>query len=236
MLRIVKNYGIHVNGLHMHTGSDIVDSTAFLLGEELLYDAAKEFEDLEFLDFGSEFKVAYKEGDIVTDIESIGLEISKSFQKFCKSYCRKLELWFEPGKFIVSEAGYLLVKTNVVKQTTSSVFTGVNSGQNHLIRPMFYDAYHHIRNLSNPTVPMRLYSVVGYICESDTLGHDRMLNEVRVGDILAIHNAGAYGYSMSNNYNSRLRPAEVLIHQGKLRLIRKRETLEDLLRNEVQFE
>ncbi len=236
VLRIVKNYSIHVNGLHMHTGSDIVDSTAFLLGAELLYDAAIEFDSLEFLDFGSGFKVAYKEGDIVTDIESIGREISKSFQKFCKTYGRKLELWFEPGKFIVSEAGYLLVKTNVVKQTTSSVFAGVNSGQNHLLRPMFYEAYHHIRNISNPTGTNRLYSVVGYICESDTLGHDRLLNEVRVGDILAIHNAGAYGFSMSNNYNSRLRPAEVLFQNDALKLIRKRETFEDLLRNEVNLE
>ncbi len=232
--RIVKHYGIHVNGLHMHTGSDIIDSGAFLLGAELLYDAATAFSELEFLDFGSGFKVGYKEGDHVTDIETIGREISKSFQKFCKSYGRKLELWFEPGKFIVSEAGVLLVKTNVVKQTTSSVFAGVDSGQNHLIRPMFYDAYHFIRNLSNPEGAKRLYSVVGYICESDTLGYDRMLSEVSVGDVLAIHNAGAYGFSMSNNYNSRLRPAEVLVEGGEARLIRRRETLEDLIRNEVE--
>lgn len=232
--RIVKNYGIHVNGLHMHTGSDIIDSGAFLLGAELLYEAASEFPDLEFLDFGSGFKVAYKEGDIVTDIASIGSEISRSFKKFCKAYGRELELWFEPGKFIVSEAGVLLVKTNVVKQTTSSIFAGVDSGQNHLIRPMFYDAYHHIRNLSNPDGPKRLYSVVGYICESDTLGYDRMLGEVSAGDILAIHNAGAYGFSMSNNYNSRLRPAEVLIENGLPRLIRRRETLEDLIRCEME--
>lgn len=231
--RIVSHYQIHVNGLHMHTGSDIVDSGAFLLGAELLYDAAQGFDALEFLDFGSGFKVSYKEGDIVTDIESIGREISKSFKKFCKSYGKDLELWFEPGKFIVSEAGVLLVKTNVVKQTTSSVFAGVDSGQNHLIRPMFYDAYHQITNVSNPGGARRLYSVVGYICESDTLGYDRMLNEVRAGDILAIHNAGAYGFSMSNNYNSRLRPAEVLIENGQARLIRRRETLEDLVKTEI---
>lgn len=234
--RIVSHYQIHVNGLHMHTGSDIVDPGAFLLGAELLYDAAQGFDALEFLDFGSGFKVSYKEGDIVTDIESIGREISKSFKKFCKSYGKDLELWFEPGKFIVSEAGVLLVKTNVVKQTTSSVFAGVDSGQNHLIRPMFYDAYHQITNLSNPNGAKRLYSVVGYICESDTLGYDRMLNEVRAGDILAIHNAGAYGFSMSNNYNSRLRPAEVLIENGKTRLIRRRETLEDLIRTEINYD
>lgn len=233
VLRIVKNYGIHVNGLHMHTGSDIIDSGAFLRGAELLYDAAEDFPELEFLDFGSGFKVSYKEGDIVTDIEAIGAEISKSFKQFCTTYGRKLELWFEPGKFLVSEAGQLLVKANVIKQTTSTVFVGVNSGQNHLIRPMFYDAYHHIRNISNPEGNERLYSVVGYICESDTLGYDRMINEVRVDDVLAIQNAGAYGFSMSNNYNSRLRPAEVLLQNDELKLIRKRETLADIIRNEV---
>lgn len=234
VLRIVKHYNLKINGLHMHTGSDIIDSGVFLRGAELLYDAALEFNELEFLDFGSGFKVAYKEGDIVSNIEEIGAEISKSFLAFCKKYGRKLELWFEPGKFLVSEAGVLLVKSNVIKQTTSTVFVGVNSGQNHLIRPMFYDAYHHIENISNPTAPKRLYSVVGYICESDTLGYDRMLNEVRENDILAISNAGAYAFSMSNNYNSRLRPAEVLIENDTFRLIRKRETFEDLIRNEVE--
>lgn len=234
VLRIVKHYNLKINGLHMHTGSDIIDSGVFLRGAELLYDAALEFNELEFLDFGSGFKVAYKEGDIVSNIEEIGAEISKSFRSFCKKYGRKLELWFEPGKFLVSEAGVLLVKSNVIKQTTSTVFVGVNSGQNHLIRPMFYDAYHHIENISNPTAPKRLYSVVGYICESDTLGYDRMLNEVRENDILAISNAGAYAFSMSNNYNSRLRPAEVLIENDTFRLIRKRETFEDLIRNEVE--
>lgn len=235
VLRVVKNYNIIVDGLHMHTGSDIIDPDVFLRGAELLYDAAHDFSDLEFLDFGSGFKVGYKEGDIVTDILAIGKAISKSFRQFCKDYGRELELWFEPGKFLVSEAGVLLVKTNVVKQTTSTVFAGVNSGQNHLIRPMFYDAYHHIRNLSNSEGNKRLYSVVGYICESDTLGYDRMISEVREGDILAIHNAGAYGFSMSNNYNSRLRPAEVMISGDEIRLIRRRETLEDLIRNEVEM-
>jgi diaminopimelate decarboxylase len=127
------------------------------------------------------------------------------------------------------------VKTNVVKQTTSTVFVGVNSGQNHLLRPMMYNAYHQIENISNPNGELKLYSVVGYICESDTFGHDRMLNEVREGDILSISNAGAYGFSMSNQYNSRLRPAEVLIYDGKTHLIRKREKFEDLFQNEVEI-
>lgn len=233
VLRIVKHYDIHVEGLHMHTGSDIMDAGVFLRGAELLYEAAHEFPNLIFLDFGSGFKVAYKTGDIVTDIRAIGQSIVDSFQEFCKSYGRELELWFEPGKFLVSEAGVLLVSCSVVKQTTSTVFIGVNSGQNHLIRPMFYDAYHHIRNISNGGGSKKLYSVVGYICESDTLGYDRMIEEVKEGDVLAIHNAGAYGFSMSNNYNSRLRPCEVLVHNKKIQLIRQRETLEDLTRGEI---
>lgn len=235
IIRIVENYGIHVIGLHMHTGSDIIDADVFLRGAELLYEAAENFNELEFLDFGSGFKVAYKEGDIVTNIDAIGDKISKSFNNFCANYGRSLELWFEPGKYIVSEAGVFLVKVNVVKQTTSTVFIGVNSGQNHLIRPMFYNAHHEISNLSNPDGDKKLYSVVGNICESDTFGYDRMINEVRENDLLAIYNAGAYGFSMSNQYNARLRPAEALVFNGESHLIRKREILEDLYRNEVEL-
>ncbi|MFT6111851.1 MAG: diaminopimelate decarboxylase [Bacteroidia bacterium] len=231
--RIVDALKINVNGLHMHTGSDILDAEVFLRGAKLLYEAAKSFDDLEFMDFGSGFKVKYKEGDITTDVNDIGAKIVESFKIFCKEYGRDLQLWFEPGKYLVSDAGQLLVDVNVVKQTTSTVFAGVNSGQNHLLRPMMYDAYHHITNISNPKGTGRIYSVVGYICESDTLGYDRRLNEVRVGDILAISNAGAYGFSMSSNYNSRLRPAEVMIYKGKAHLIRKRENLEYLLQNQV---
>lgn len=233
--RIVKNLNIKVTGLHMHTGSDILDADVFLRGAELLYQAAEDFKDLEFMDFGSGFKVKYKDGDMTTNIEKLGQKISKSFSEFCKKYGKDLELWFEPGKFLVSEAGYFLVKTNVVKQTTSTVFAGVDSGQNHLIRPMMYNSYHHITNISNPNGEERIYSVVGYICESDTLGYDRLLNEVRVGDILSISNAGAYGFSMSSNYNSRFRPAEVLIYKGEAHLIRKREDFDDLIKNQIEI-
>ncbi len=234
--RVVESHGIRVNGLHMHTGSDILDADVFLRGADLLFDAATDFPDLEFMDFGSGFKVGYKEGDIVTDIEEMGAKISTAFNEFCERYGRKLSLWFEPGKFIVSEAGSLLVKANVIKQTTSTVFVGVNSGQNHLIRPMFYDAYHHIENISNPKGTTRLYSVVGYICETDTLGYDRQLPEVREGDILRIRNAGAYAFSMSNNYNARLRPAEVLVKNDNYYLIREREKLQDLLVNQIELD
>ncbi len=234
VLRVVKSNNIRVNGLHMHTGSDILDPGVFLQGADILFECAKDFPDLEFIDFGSGFKVAYKEGDITTNVEELGKAISSSFNQFCKEYGRNLELWFEPGKFLVSEAGYFLVKTNVIKQTTATVFVGVDSGQNHLIRPMFYDAYHHIVNISNPAGVNRVYTVVGYICETDTFGWDRKLNEVREGDVLCFKNAGAYGFTMSSNYNARYRPAEVLIYQGKPHLIRKRETMDDILKNQVE--
>lgn len=236
VLRIVEKENIRINGLHMHTGSDILDSEVFIRSAELLFEAAADFKQLRFIDFGSGFKVSYKEGDETTDVAELGQVITKRFNDFCKEYGSQLELWFEPGKFIVSEAGYLLVKTNVIKQTTATVFAGVDSGQNHLIRPMFYDAYHHIVNISNPSGIQRIYTVVGYICETDTIGWDRKLNEVREGDILLIKNAGAYGYTMSNNYNARLRPAEVLIYNGNSHLIRKKETIADLLHNVVEIE
>ena len=234
--RVVSTCNMKINGLHIHTGSEILDSSVFVRMAELMFETARSFSDLEFIDFGSGFKVAYKEGDYVTDIEELSKEFTELFRSFCKSYGRELELWFEPGKFLVSEAGVLLVKVNTVKQTTATVFVGVDSGQNHLIRPMFYDAYHHIINISNPEGKQRIYTVVGYICETDTFGWDRKLNEVREGDLLAILNAGAYGFTMSNNYNSRLRPAEVMISNGKTKLIRRRETVEDLLRTQLEAE
>lgn len=235
VIRVVESENMRINGLHMHTGSDILDAGVFIRGAELLYEAAMHFKDLEFIDFGSGFKVAYREDDVTTDIKELGRELTESFDAFCKEYGRKLELWFEPGKFLVSESGYLLVKVNVVKQTTATVFAGVDSGQNHLIRPMFYDAYHHIVNISNPEGTQRIYTVVGYICETDTFGWDRKLSEVREGDLLVLKNAGAYGYTMSNNYNARPRPAEILVMDGRAQLIRRAETLEDLMKTMVEL-
>jgi diaminopimelate decarboxylase len=233
--RVIKSEKIRVNGLHMHTGSDILDVDVFLRAAEILFEITSHFSDLEFIDFGSGFKVPYKPDDYSTDVADLGKKLTTTFNDFCKSYGRDLELWFEPGKFLVSQSGIFLAKVNVIKQTTATVFAGIDSGLNHLIRPMLYNAYHHITNVSNPDGAQRIYSVVGYICETDSFAYDRKLNEVREGDILAFHNAGAYGFTMSSNYNSRFRPAEVLIHKGKDYLIRKRETLDDLLRNQIEI-
>lgn len=236
LLRIITTYNIKVTGLHVHSGSDILDADVFLQGAEIILETAKNFTDLEFIDFGSGFKVGYKDDDVTTDISVLGSKMYTAFHDFCREYGRPLQLWFEPGKYLVSEAGYFLVTTNVVKQTVSTVFAGVNSGQNHLIRPMFYDAYHGILNISNPSGAPRVYSVVGYICETDTFAWDRKIPEIREGDTLCFLNAGAYGFTMSSNYNSRLRPAEVLIHKGTHQLIRRREVLDDLLSTQIEVE
>lgn len=236
ILRIVKNTGMRINGIHMHTGSDILDIEVFLYASEILFETAKHFQDLDFIDFGSGFKVPYKEGDIETDIEEFGEKLTSRFKTFCKNYGKELTLAFEPGKFLVSEAGYFLTKVNVIKQTTSTVFAQIDSGFNHLIRPMLYGSQHEIINISNENGKQRFYSVVGYICETDTFANNRRINEINEGDILAFKNAGAYCFTMSSNYNSRYRPAEVLWYNNKAHLIRKRETFDDLLANQEILE
>lgn len=233
ILRIVENTNMHINGIHMHTGSDILDIEVFLYAAEILFDAAKNFPNLDFLDFGSGFKVPYKKDDIQTDIEELGKKLSKRFNAFCKEYGRDLTLAFEPGKYLVSEAGYFLAKVNVVKQTTSTVFAQVDSGFNHLIRPMFYGSSHEIENISNSKGKERFYSVTGYICETDTFATNRRIAEISEGDILCFKNAGAYCFTMASNYNSRLKPAEVLWHEDQAHLIRERETFDDILRNQI---
>ena len=236
ILRIVENTKMNINGIHMHTGSDILDIDVFLYASEILFETAKNFKSLEFIDFGSGFKVPYKEGDIETNIEEFGEKLTKRFNDFCKAYGKELTLAFEPGKFLVSEAGQFLAKVNVVKQTTSTVFAQIDSGFNHLIRPMLYGSQHEIENISNPEGRERFYSVVGYICETDTFANNRRIAEINEGDIIAFKNAGAYCYSMASNYNSRYRPAEVLWINNKAHLIRKRETFEDILHNQIEVE
>ena len=235
LLRIVENTNMNINGIHMHTGSDILDIDVFLYASEILFDTAENFKTLEFIDFGSGFKVPYKEGDIETNIEELGEKLSKRFNEFCDNYGKELTLAFEPGKFLVSESGVFLAKVNAVKQTTSTVFAQIDSGFNHLIRPMLYGSQHVITNISNPKGRERFYSVVGYICETDTFANNRRIAEINEGDILCFKNAGAYCFTMASNYNSRYRPAEVLIHNGKAHLIRKRETFEDILNNQIEI-
>jgi diaminopimelate decarboxylase len=231
--RIVKTTNLNIEGIHMHTGSEIKDINVFLMGLEVMFNMTVHFPNLKYIDLGSGFKVSYQEGDKETDINLLGEKVGEAFDKFEEETGKKLEVWFEPGKYLVSQAGYFIVKANVIKQTPATVFVGVNSGFNHLIRPMMYDAYHHIENISNPEGIQRIYTVVGNICETDTFAWDRTLNEVREGDLLVFYNAGAYGFEMASNFNSRLKPAEVMIKNNKPVLIRKKDTQDDLLRNQI---
>lgn len=231
--RVVKSTGLVVHGLHMHTGSEIKDIEVFIRSLDILLDIAHDFPELKFLDLGSGFKVPYQEGDYTTDLDVLATRIKETFDNYEQEYKRSFEIWFEPGKFLVSESGFLITKANVVKQTTATTFVGINSGFNHLIRPMFYDAYHKISNISAPDGAERIYTVVGHLCETDTFAWDRKINEVHEGDYLVFHNAGAYGFEMSSSFNSRCRPAEVLVYQGKPNLIRARENFDDLLYKQI---
>lgn len=232
--RVAKTTGINIEGLHMHTGSEIKDPDVFIQGLEIMLELAEHFPNIKYLDMGSGFKVPYQEGDMATDVQALGKKVQKTLAEYNKETGKSFELWFEPGKYLVSESGHLLVKANVIKQTTATVFVGVNSGFNHLIRPMFYDSYHIIENISKPKGSERIYTVVGNICETDTFAWDRKINEVHEGDILVFRNAGAYGFEMSSNFNSRLKPAEVMFMDGKAHLIRKRDEFEDLLKNQIE--
>jgi len=219
----------------MHTGSDISNPNAFVEAMEVLLGIAEQFDTIEFIDLGSGFKVPYKEGDVETNLEELGQVLGTSFNSFCEKYGKKLNLIFEPGKFLVSESGKFLTTVNVIKQTPNINFVGVDSGLNHLMRPMMYDAYHKVSNISNPNGEVNKYNVVGYICETDTFASQRSLGVVNEGDVICMDNAGAYCFSMASNYNSRFKPAEVLVVDGVDYLIRKRETFEDLLRNQIEI-
>ncbi len=233
VLAVVQQHNLHIHNLHIHTGSEIKDVEVFVKGIQVLFDIIPQFAELDSIDLGGGFKVPYKEGDAETDILLLAQKVKEAFAQHPNPNGRPLQVWFEPGKFLVSGAGYFITEVNVLKNTATTCFASVNSGFNHLIRPMFYDAYHHIQNISNPGGKPKQYSIVGNICETDTFAWDRQLNEVREGDLLVFYNAGAYGFEMSSNFNSRYKPAEVLVKDGKSYLIRKADVFEDLLRNQV---
>jgi diaminopimelate decarboxylase len=236
LIRIVKNTNIKVNGIHMHTGSDILDIEVFIHAAEILFETASKFENLEFIDFGSGFKVPYSPGDNETNIEELGSKLSKRFNEFCDDYGKELTLTFEPGKFLVSEAGNFLCSVNSIKQTTSTVFAQIDSGFNHFVRPMMYGSNHYIENISNPDDSERFYSIVGYICETDTFATNRRISMISEGDILCFKNAGAYCFSMASNYNSRYKPSEILFYNNEFTEIRKRESFEDLIKNQIEID
>jgi diaminopimelate decarboxylase len=235
ILEVAEKYKIKIVTLHIHTGSDIKDADVFVHGIKVLAELVPHFADLKVIDLGGGFKVPYEPDDEETDVGLIARKLKTFLDSHLFKDGKKYQLWFEPGKYLVSECGYLVTKVNVVKDNVHQIFVGVDSGLNHLIRPMMYDAYHHIVNISNPDGQEKVYTVTGYICETDTFASDRLLHEVNEGDYLVFYNAGAYGFEMSSYYNSRYRPAEVFVKDAKPQLIRKRDEFDNLLRNQVEI-
>lgn len=233
IIALVNEHNIWIQNLHIHTGSDIKDVDVFVKGIEVLFDIIPHFKELTSIDLGGGFKVPYKKGDAETDIPLLAQKVGEAFANHPNPNGKPLQVWFEPGKFLVSACGYLITEVNVMKENNGTTFAGVNSGFNHLIRPMFYDAYHQIENLSHPNGEEKHYAITGNICETDTFAWDRKIPEIREGDLLVFKNAGAYGFEMSSNFNSRYKPAEVMFKDGKATLIRKRDTFDDILRNQV---
>lgn len=233
ILQVIEKYNLLIKGLHIHTGSEIKDVSVFVEGIAVLFEIIPKFNHLTYIDLGGGFKVPYKENEEGTDIFMLAKEVKKAFSIHPNPNGKPLEVWFEPGKYLVSEAGYFITQVNVIKPTQATTFVSVNSGFNHLIRPMFYDAYHRIENISNTNGPHLPYSVVGNICETDTFAWNRVLSETKEGDFLVFYNAGAYGFEMSSNFNSRFKPAEVMVINNESILIRKREDMSDLLRNQI---
>lgn len=233
IISVVERHNLFIRGLQIHTGSDIEDAAVFVKGIEVLFEIIPRFAELEFIDLGGGFKVPYKHSDTETDIILLAQKVNEAFANHPNPGNKHLQVWFEPGKFLVSAAGYFVTQVNIIKETSAHTFVSVNSGFNHLIRPMFYNSHHHIENISNDKGPEQIYTVVGNICETDTFASDRKINEVKEGDLLVFYNAGAYGFEMSSNFNSRLKPAEVFVKDGTATLIRRRDVFEDLLRNQV---
>lgn len=227
----IQQYNINVEGLHIHTGSDINNIEVFIKGIEVLFDIIHHFPNLKFIDLGSGFKVKYKEADKPTDIDVLAQKIYKKFENH--DVAKDLEIWFEPGKFLVSECGYFITKVNVIKDNDEAIFASVDSGFNHLIRPMFYGSYHTINNISNINGIEKEYAIVGNLCETDTFAWQRKITEIREGDLLCFNNAGAYCFEMSSNFNSRFKPAEVLFKNNEPYLIRERDVFEDLLYKQI---
>lgn len=229
---IVARYGLTVTGLHAHAGSGISDTEkVFQSMRNLLSIAtAENFPHLRFIDFGGGFKVPYKPDEKRIDYRSFGAKTVQIFREFCDRYGKSLEMYFEPGKYIVAESGVLLTEVNTLKQNRDHLIAGTNSGFSQLIRPVFYDAYHHILNLSHPEGHLKKYDIYGNICESgDFFAKDREIAEIREGDVLAIMNAGAYCYSMGSVYNLRPMPAEVIVEGGKEQLSRRRLSYQEMI-------
>ncbi len=238
---ILKEFNMKLVGINQHIGSLFMEATPYLESVKSLLGIAAQFKELEFVDMGGGFGIPYhkQEGQERLQLEETGRRLTEIIESWMDKYGRKIRIKMEPGRYVVAESSVLLGAVHSVKHNGNKTYVGTDIGFNVLIRPAMYDSHHDIelyRNdeviKSDKTSPV---TVVGNICETgDILAKDRELPQAKEGDLIGIMDAGAYGYSMASNYNSRLRPAEVLIGlDGNPRLIRRRDTFEDLMRGFV---
>jgi len=235
LLDMEKKGKVKITGLHIHTGSHITKNNQFKEGIMKIFSIARDFRNIESIDLGGGIKIPYYKDDTSTNLNDYVKEVSKELEKFELEFNKKLKLIFEPGKFLVSDCGFFITKANYIKSTKTKDFLQVDSGFNHLLRPTLYGSHHEIINLSNPAGKKKEYDVVGYICEKDTFAEKRKISETSIGDLICFKNAGAYGFNMSSNYNSRLKPAEVCIYNNKILKIREAQSLKDLLIGQIDI-
>lgn len=238
--RILQKYNLKLIGINQHIGSLFMDAKAFIDSVESILSVAKEFKNIEFIDMGGGFGIPYKkqENEKRLELKSLGDEMDRIIHDWVKEYGKEIIFKIEPGRYIVAECGILLGTVNVVKMNYDIKYIGTDVGFNVLMRPALYDSHHDIeiyRESEVKSTKQETVRIVGNICESgDIIAKDRMLPEIFEEDIIGVMDSGAYAFSMSSNYNNRLRPAEVLIDmEGNHRLIRRRDTLKDLVQNFV---
>jgi len=239
---ILTKYNLKLVGINQHIGSLFMDGKAFVESTLNLLEMAKEFDDLEFIDMGGGFGIPYhkEDNEAKLDVKELGEKIDEVLYKFAKEYGKEIKFRIEPGRYISAECAVLLGKVHSVKNNHETKYVGCDIGFNVLQRPIMYDSYHGVelfRKGDKVSEKTEKVTVVGNICESgDILAKDRVLPEIFKGDTLCVLDAGAYGYSMSSNYNNRLRPAEVLIRENnEVVLIRERDELADLKRHLISL-
>lgn len=228
---IAREYGLNVIGIHSHIGSGWLSVDEPLEAMDAILNIANRFRDLKFIDLGGGFGVPYRPEEKPLDLEVLGNAYQQKFSQFCRQYGRDLEMRFEPGRYVVAESGHLLTRVTDKKTSPDGrIFVGTDTGMNQLVRPAMYGSYHPVTNISNPAGALQSCDICGNVCEcADYFARDRHIPEARIGDLLSIDVAGAYGMSMASNYQLRALPAEILVADGVATLIRPRQTFEEFI-------
>ncbi len=235
--KMAMELGAKKFGIHMMTGSNVLDPEYFGSISSVIFNLATQLSKslgikFSYIDIGGGFGVPYKPGQQRLDMDTVAESIWEGMKRQFNSADLEMPvLYMEPGRFLVADSTVLVGKVTNVKNY-GKTFVGTDMGMSTLLRPALYGAYHHIAPVTNngDNKTAEHCKVVGQVCENtDVIGDDRTLPNLKQKDLLAVFNAGAYGYSMSMNFNGNLRPPEVMVRDGKVILIRRRETVEDLV-------